>query len=238
MDWFLGRVGLVTLALGAIGIINIMLVAVGPHARDLLPKPWAPPIGSILFQFFLEGAFLTLLSGGVGVGGAMLIIKMLSEAMPPVRYPQGVPVSAIGRCFRWLWREWWPASIRRASRRSNRWNRCGRNSHDPDLLKEAYGAMQHDLRRTTLTMLGMAWGIATVVILLAFGSGFERAITGDLQFLGHRHDHGLPRAHFLAGGRGQGRHRSPPETLRRGLHPQRSADDQGRHPDVRQGEQR
>lgn len=45
-----------------------------------------------------------------------------------------------------------------------------------DLLKEAYDAMQHNRRRTTLTMLGMAWGIATVVILLAFGSGFEHAI--------------------------------------------------------------
>jgi len=45
-----------------------------------------------------------------------------------------------------------------------------------DLLKEAINAMQHNRRRTTLTMLGMAWGIATVVILLAFGSGFERAI--------------------------------------------------------------
>lgn len=46
-----------------------------------------------------------------------------------------------------------------------------------DLLKEAYGAMRHNRRRTALTMLGMAWGIATVVILLAFGSGLERAIT-------------------------------------------------------------
>jgi len=45
-----------------------------------------------------------------------------------------------------------------------------------DLLREAYGAMQYNRRRTTLTMLGMAWGIATVVILLAFGAGFERAI--------------------------------------------------------------
>ena len=49
-----------------------------------------------------------------------------------------------------------------------------------DLLSEAYGAMRHNRRRTTLTMLGMAWGIATVVILLAFGTGFERAI--DLIF--------------------------------------------------------
>ncbi len=46
-----------------------------------------------------------------------------------------------------------------------------------DLLIEAYSAMRHNRRRTALTMLGMAWGIATVVILLAFGSGFERAIT-------------------------------------------------------------
>jgi len=46
-----------------------------------------------------------------------------------------------------------------------------------DLFEEAYGAMQHNRRRTTLTMLGMAWGIATVVILLAFGSGFQRAIS-------------------------------------------------------------
>jgi putative ABC transport system permease protein len=45
-----------------------------------------------------------------------------------------------------------------------------------DLLKEALNAMQHNRRRTALTMLGMAWGIATVVILLAFGSGFEHAI--------------------------------------------------------------
>jgi putative ABC transport system permease protein len=49
-----------------------------------------------------------------------------------------------------------------------------------DLVREAYGAMRQNRRRTTLTMMGMAWGIATVVILLAFGSGFGRAI--DLIF--------------------------------------------------------
>src|SRR5438552_6878433 len=44
-----------------------------------------------------------------------------------------------------------------------------------DLLQEAYGAMRHNRRRTTLTMLGMAWGIATVVMLLAYGDGFGQA---------------------------------------------------------------
>lgn len=45
-----------------------------------------------------------------------------------------------------------------------------------DIFKEAYGAMRHDLRKTLLTMLGMAWGIATVVLLLAYGEGFGRAV--------------------------------------------------------------
>src|SRR5437660_4641858 len=45
-----------------------------------------------------------------------------------------------------------------------------------DLLSQAYSALKHNRRRSTLTMLGMAWGIATVVILLAYGAGFERAI--------------------------------------------------------------
>ena len=44
-----------------------------------------------------------------------------------------------------------------------------------DLLHEAYGAMRHNRRRTTLTMLGMAWGIATVVMLLSYGNGFGQA---------------------------------------------------------------
>jgi putative ABC transport system permease protein len=44
-----------------------------------------------------------------------------------------------------------------------------------DLLTEAYTAMRHNRRRTALTMLGMAWGIATVVMLLAYGDGFGQA---------------------------------------------------------------
>jgi putative ABC transport system permease protein len=44
-----------------------------------------------------------------------------------------------------------------------------------DLLREAYAAIRHNRRRTALTMSGMAWGIATVVMLLAYGDGFGQA---------------------------------------------------------------
>jgi len=46
-----------------------------------------------------------------------------------------------------------------------------------DTLLEAWTAMRYNRRRTTLTMLGMAWGIATVVLLLAYGNGFGQAMT-------------------------------------------------------------
>jgi putative ABC transport system permease protein len=99
MDWFLGGVGLVTLALGAIGIVNIMLVAVTERTREIgLRKALGATHRSILFQFFFEGAFLTLLSGAVGVGGAMLVIHLLSGVQLPQGFdtPRIVPVSAIG----------------------------------------------------------------------------------------------------------------------------------------------
>jgi putative ABC transport system permease protein len=45
-----------------------------------------------------------------------------------------------------------------------------------DVLSEAFGALRQNRRRTAITMLGMAWGIATVVLLLAYGTGFSTAI--------------------------------------------------------------
>jgi putative ABC transport system permease protein len=99
MDWFLGGVGLVTLALGAIGIINIMLVAVTERTREIgLRKALGATNRDILLQFFLEGAFLTLLSGMLGVAAATLLMHLLSGINLPQGFdtPRIVPVSAIG----------------------------------------------------------------------------------------------------------------------------------------------
>ena len=71
MNAFLGSVGIITLALGAIGIINIMLVSVAERTREIgLRKALGATNRSILTQFFLEGILLTVLSGGIGMAGA------------------------------------------------------------------------------------------------------------------------------------------------------------------------
>jgi putative ABC transport system permease protein len=53
-----------------------------------------------------------------------------------------------------------------------------------DLLQQAVSAMRHDLRRTLLTMAGMAWGIATVVLLMSYGNGFGQAVENIFEAFG------------------------------------------------------
>ncbi len=45
-----------------------------------------------------------------------------------------------------------------------------------DIWSQAWEAMVYNRRRTMITICGMAWGIATVVLLLAYGAGFSKAI--------------------------------------------------------------
>ncbi|HWX55784.1 MAG TPA: ABC transporter permease [Verrucomicrobiae bacterium] len=97
MDVFLGGVGMVTLALGAIGIINIMLVSVTERTREIgLMKALGATNRSILMQFFLEGAFLTALSGGLGIGAVQGLMKLMTlvELPPFFDPPHLVPKSA------------------------------------------------------------------------------------------------------------------------------------------------
>ena len=79
MDMFLGFVGVVTLALGGIGVINIMLISVTERTREIgLRKALGATSRSILFQFFMEGALLTFVSGVIGVLGAATVTTALS----------------------------------------------------------------------------------------------------------------------------------------------------------------
>ena len=98
MNVFLGSVGLVTLGLGAIGIINIMLVSVADRTREIgLRKALGATSRSILFQFFAEGAFLTVLSGGIGLGCAAGFMALLGMAPQPQGFdtPRLVPWTAV-----------------------------------------------------------------------------------------------------------------------------------------------
>lgn len=98
MNMFLGTVGFVTLALGAIGVINIMLVAVTERTREIgLRKALGATNRSILFHFFLEGLLLTLGSGLMGMALAGGFMALLGNIRGPGGFdpPRLVPMSAI-----------------------------------------------------------------------------------------------------------------------------------------------
>jgi putative ABC transport system permease protein len=99
MDIFLGGVGIVTLGLGAVGIINIMLVSVSERTREIgVLKAIGATKRSILWQFFWEGLLLTGISGLIGIlvseGFMWLLQQVLTGKMPGWDPPRLVPWSA------------------------------------------------------------------------------------------------------------------------------------------------
>jgi putative ABC transport system permease protein len=99
MDVFLGGVGIVTLGLGAVGIINIMLVSVSERTREIgVLKAIGATKRSILWQFFWEGLLLTGISGVIGIlasEGFMWLLQIaFTGKMPGWDPPRLVPWSA------------------------------------------------------------------------------------------------------------------------------------------------
>ncbi len=99
MDIFLGGVGIVTLGLGAVGIINIMLVSVTERTREIgLLKALGATKRSILAQFFWEGLLLTGISGLIGIAASAAFMGLLQVGltgkMPGWDPPRLVPWSA------------------------------------------------------------------------------------------------------------------------------------------------
>ena len=74
MTDFFSIVGLVTLALGGIGVMNIMFIAVKDRTREIgVRKALGATTRAVQRQFFLEGFFLTVIAGGLGfvIGGVL-----------------------------------------------------------------------------------------------------------------------------------------------------------------------
>jgi len=54
-----------------------------------------------------------------------------------------------------------------------------------DLLRQSWANLARNRTRTALTMLGIVWGIVTVTVLLAYGSGFRRILVSCFQSVGN-----------------------------------------------------
>ena len=96
-------VGMMTLAIGAVGVTNIMLVNVKERTKEIgLRKALGATAGKILWQFIMEALLLTVVGGLVGITIGLLLVAALypiaakTEAFPtPVVTISSIIIAAV-----------------------------------------------------------------------------------------------------------------------------------------------
>ena len=111
-------IGLITLIVGGIGIMNIMLVAVTERTREIgVRRALGARRRTILMQFLVEASMVTLVGGAVGtalgMGGAQLLATTtpVAAAASPAAVALGVIVSAVVGIGFGTWPAWRAARL-------------------------------------------------------------------------------------------------------------------------------
>ena len=87
MKEFFLAVSIITLALGGIGVMNIMLIAVKERTREIgVRKAMGATSRNIQWQFLSEGLFLTMLSGAIGLGLGVGLCNLVNMLPMPARF--------------------------------------------------------------------------------------------------------------------------------------------------------
>ncbi len=87
MNEFFIAVSLITLALGGIGVMNIMLISVKERTREIgIRKALGATPRNVQWLFFSEGLLLTLLSGTIGLGVGIGLCQLVNLLPMPERF--------------------------------------------------------------------------------------------------------------------------------------------------------
>ena len=97
MKYFLGAMGITTLFLGGIGVMNVMLVAVRERTREIgVRKAVGATKRSIVGQFFVETLLVVFISGGVGLGVAYGVCALVNLIPMPQFFAGLLPTWQVG----------------------------------------------------------------------------------------------------------------------------------------------
>lgn len=208
LNILLGLIGIVTLFIGGVGVMNIMFVSVQERTREIgIRKAVGARKKDIRRQFLTESLFITILGGlgGFLLGSALLgginllplppyiplphnsvelsliivfmmvVTGVVSGYIPAKNAAEMQPVTALqyergeitggGKQPRPLW-------ISRTL--------------TGELIGQAFLEVRTSKSRSFLTMFGIFWGIAAIIVLIGFGSGFQGFFNREFGKMGEK----------------------------------------------------
>jgi putative ABC transport system permease protein len=97
MKYFLGAVGIATLFIGGIGVMNVMLVAVRERTREIgIRKALGATRRSIVRQFVVETLLVVFVSGGAGLAVAYSLCALVNLIPMPQFFAGLLPTLSSG----------------------------------------------------------------------------------------------------------------------------------------------
>ncbi len=218
LNILLGLIGIITLFIGGVGVMNIMFVSVQERTREIgILKAIGAKKRDIRLQFLAEALFITMLGGFIGflLGSALLGAVNLLPLPPTIPLPQNSLELSLMVVFVMVLTGvisgYIPAknAANLEPARAIQYERgetvAGKKIPKPlwvsrtltgELIGQAFLEIRSSKSRSFLTMFGILWGIASVIVLIGFGAGFRGFFDREWGKMGEK-------TVFVAGGRVQ-----------------------------------